>query len=125
MASTASVHGPQRLRGLIGIAFLLLQVGTVIHARFVGSRWLGAWAPNDYAVWYRFQVSVGNRALSSAEIAQRYALPAEGVYENPVLNITDIVRQREQTYGRADNAQVVLRYHRNRGPMEEWRWPKN
>jgi hypothetical protein len=36
----------------------------------------------------------------------------------------DIVRQREQTYGRDDNAQVVLTYHQNRGPMQEWRWPE-
>lgn len=112
------------MRRLIGAAFLVLQVGTVIHARFVPSRWLGAWAPNDYAVSYRFQVSIGNRSLSSDEIGQRYAIRAEGVYENPVQNLMDIARQREQTYGRADHANVLLTYHRNRGPVEEWRWPE-
>jgi hypothetical protein len=35
----------------------------------------------------------------------------------------DIVRQREQTYGHDDNAQVVLTYHVNRAPTQEWRWP--
>jgi hypothetical protein len=113
------------MRRLIGIALLLLQVIAVLHARFVPSRWLGSWAPNDYAVWYRFQVRIGNRLLSPEEVGQRYALRAESVYENPVQNLIDIARQREQTYGRDDHAEVVLTYHQNSGPIEEWRWPEN
>ena len=112
------------MRRLLGIALLLLQVIAVIHARFVPSRWLGSWAPNDYAVWYRFQVRVGNRLLSPEQVGQRYALRSESVYENPPQNLMDIVRQREQTYGRTDNAQVVLTYHQNREPMQGWRWPE-
>ena len=111
------------MRRLVGIVFLLAQVGAVIHARFVPSRWLGAWAPNDYAVWYRLQVRIHERPLSTDEVGQRYGLRAESVYEYPPQNLMDIVRQREQTYGHADNAQVVLTYHVNRGPTQEWRWP--
>jgi hypothetical protein len=111
------------MRRLAGIAFLLLQVAAAIHARFVPSRWLGAWAPNDYAVWYRLQVRVQDRPLSPDEVGQRYGIRAESVYENPPQNLMDIVRQREQTYGRDDNAQVVLTYHEDRGPTQEWRWP--
>src|ERR1700676_3377367 len=47
------------MRRLLGITFLLLQVAAGIHARFVPSRWLGAWAPNDYAVRAACQPSVG------------------------------------------------------------------
>jgi hypothetical protein len=111
------------MRRLLGIAFLLLQVAAVIHARFVPSRWLGAWAPNDYAVWYRLQVRVQDRPLSPDEVGQRYGLRAESVFEYPPQNLMDIVRQREQTYGRDDNAQVRLTYHEDRGPTREWRWP--
>ena len=112
------------MRRLVGILLLLAQVGAVIHARFVPSRWLGAWAPNDYAVWYRIQVRIQDRSLSTDEVGQRYGLRAESVYEYPPQNLMDIVRQREETYGRADNAQVVLTYHQNREPMQEWRWPE-
>ena len=112
------------MRRLVGIVFLLAQVGAVIHSRFVPSRWLGSWAPNDYAVWYRLRVRTGNRLLSPDEVGHRYGLYPESVYENPPQNLMDIVRQREQTYGRDDNAKVVLTYHQNRGPTQEWRWPE-
>ncbi len=111
------------MRRLAGIVFLLLQLGSVVHARFVPSRWL-AWAPNDYAVWYRLQVRIKERLLSADEIGQRYRLPTERVYENPAQNIMDIVRQCEQTYGRDDRAQVVLFYRPNGGATRQWRWPE-
>lgn len=112
------------MRRLAGITLLLMQMAAVVHARLVPSRWLGAWAPNDYAVRYRLQVHVDSCLLSADETGERYGLRAEGVYENPVQNLMDIVRQREETYGREDHARVVLTYHRNRGRLEEWRWPE-
>jgi hypothetical protein len=107
---------------MIGILFLLLQGGSVVHAQFVSSRWL-AWAPNDYAVWYRLQVHSGGRDLSPSEIAGRYGLAAEQVYENPARNIMDIVQQRERTYARYDHAEVLLIYRTDGDAPREWRWP--
>jgi hypothetical protein len=111
------------MRRSAGIALLLLQMVSVAHARFVPSRWL-AWAPGDYAVGYRLQVQIKGRSLSSDEVGARYQLPPEGVYENPAQNIIDIVRQRERTYGRNDQAEVVFVYRPNGGLPEEWRWPE-
>jgi hypothetical protein len=111
------------MRRAIGILFLLLQGGSVVHAQFVSSRWL-AWAPNDYAVWYRLQVHLDGRDLSPSEIERRYGLAAEQVYENPARNIMDIVEQRERTYDRDDHAEVLLIYRPNGEPPKEWRWPK-
>ena len=105
------------------ICLLLLQIVSVIHARFVPSRWL-AWAPNDYAVGYELQVRISGRRLSGDEVGKRYELPSEGVYENPAQNLIDIIRQREQTYGRNDQAEVVLVYRPNGGSPQEWRWPE-
>ena len=105
------------------ICLLFLQIVSVIHARFVSSRWL-AWAPNDYAIGYRLQVQVNGRNLSADEVRKRYALPPEGVYENPAQNLIDIVSQRERTYGRNDHAEVVLTYRPNGGLAQEWRWPE-
>jgi hypothetical protein len=107
---------------LAGITLLLLQIVSVVHARYVSSRWL-AWAPNDYASGYRLQVHVGGRDLSGDEIWSRYHMASEGVYENPVQNLKDMVSQRERTYGRKDKAEVVLTYRPNGGPAQEWQWP--
>ena len=109
------------MRRTIGVAFLLLQVASAAHAQFVSSRWL-AWAPNDYAVWYRLQVHLEGRDLSPSEIARRYGLAAEQVYENPARNVMDIVQQREQTYRQNDPAEVLLIYRPNGEPPREWRW---
>ena len=108
---------------MAGICLLLLQIVSVIHARFVPSRWL-AWAPNDYAIGYKMQVQIDGRALSADQIGNRYHLLSESVYENPVQNMVDIMRQREQTYGRNDHAEVVLVYRPNGGSPQEWRWPE-
>ena len=110
------------LRSAAGIC-LLLQIVSVAHSRYVPSRWL-AWAPNDYAVGYCLQVHIKGHGLSSDEIWKRYYLGPEGVYEEPVQNIMDIVRQREQTYGRNDQAEVLLIYRPNGGLPKEWRWPQ-
>ena len=78
------------MKRLAAICLLLLQIVSVVHARFVTSRWL-AWAPNDYALSYKIQAQVNGRELSTDEIGKRYHLPAEGVYENPAQNLVDIV----------------------------------
>ena len=106
-----------------GICLLLLQIVSVVYARFVPSRWL-AWAPNDYAVGYKIQVKMNGHELSADEVANRYRVPAEGVYENPAQNMIDIISQRERTYGRDDQSNVVLTYRPNGGPAQEWRWPE-
>jgi hypothetical protein len=111
------------MRRVAGICLLLLQIVSVVHARFVPSRWL-AWAPNDYAIGYRMQVQIDGRALSADEIGKRYDLLSEGVYENPAQNMIDIMRQRERTYGRNDQAEVMLVYRPNGGLAQEWRWPE-
>jgi hypothetical protein len=111
------------MKRLAAVCLLLLQVVSVVHARFVTSRWL-AWAPNDYAIGYKIQAQVNGRELSSDQIGKRYQLLSEGVYENPAQNLVDIVRQRERTYGRNDQAKVVLTFRPNGGTAQEWRWPE-
>jgi len=111
------------VRRVAAVSLLLLQVVSVVYARFVPSRWL-AWAPNDYAIGYKMQVRIHGQPLSPTEIAKRYSLLPEGVYENPAQNMIDIIRQNEQTYGRKEQAEVELAYRPNGGPVQEWRWPE-
>ena len=110
------------MRRLIGIAFLLLQFAMVVQGQFGPTRWY-CWAPNDYAIWYRVEVRLDGVQLSSAEVEQRYQMPAEHVAQHPAENIERIIRQRETTYGRNHDAQVTLRYRKNGSAMQVWQWP--
>ena len=111
------------MRPLIGIAFLLAQLFSVVYAQFGPSRYF-CWAPNDYMVSYRLEVNINGRALTSKEITRRYrGLKSSGVYQNVVKHLENIVQQYETTYGRNDHAQVLLKYSTNGGPEHEWRWP--
>ena len=109
-------------RPLIGIGFLAIQLAQVFHAQWGASRWL-CWAPNDYVTEYRLEASVEGRQLSPQEIADRYQIPARGVYENPAQNIIEIVEQYEETYGRTNPAKVTLLYRVSGGTAREWQWP--
>jgi hypothetical protein len=111
------------MKQIAAIGLLLLQIVSVVYARFVPSRWL-AWAPNDYAVGYKIQAKIHGQPLTAAEIGKRYSLLSEGVYENPAQNMIDIIQQNEQTYGRNEQAEVELAYRPNGGPVQEWRWPQ-
>lgn len=110
------------LAGLLGTAFLLAQLGAIVYARFVPSRYF-CWAPNDTMVEYRLAVKIGDRPESPQQIEHRYHEPATGVYQAAVQNLIDSLQQYEQTYGRDDHAQVVLAYRVNRRAEQQWRWP--
>jgi hypothetical protein len=75
-------------------------------------------------LFYSFLFHLFGGVLSGDEIGQRYYVLSEGITENPVQNLMDIVRQRERTYGRNDHAAVELVYRPNGGPAREWRWPE-
>jgi len=113
---------------ILGIIYLVLQLAAVAHAHLGNSRWLAAWAPNDYALWYRLEVHASGKLLSPDETSHRYHVPCsnEGeLYQNPAQNLIDIIRQYEQTYGRNDPAQVTLFYQPNGvQPPLIWRWPE-
>lgn len=111
------------MRSLIGVAFLIAQLFSVIRAQFGPSRYF-CWAPNDYMVSYRLQVNIKGQLLTSDQITRRYrGLKSSGVYQNVVKHLENIVQQYETTYGRNDDAQVLLKYSTNGGPEKEWRWP--
>ena len=115
-----------KLRTVIASLFLLAQLGAIVYAQFTPRRYF-CWAPNDYANPYSLQVTVGDRQLSPAEVRARYQIPSSRsrCYENPVTHIIDFVQQYEQTYGRNDQASVVLRWRRDgHDPENEWDWPE-
>ena len=111
------------MRSLIGLAFLLAQLFSVVYAQFGPSRYF-CWVPNDYMVSYRLEVNINGRLLSSKEITGRYhVLKSSGVYQNVVKHLKNIVQQYETTYGRNDHAQVLLKYSTNGHQEKQWKWP--
>ena len=115
-----------RFRTLAGVLFLSAQFTAIVYAQFTPRRYF-CWAPNDYANSYSLDVSVGGKELSPKQVQARYQIPSSRsrCYENPATHIIDFVRQYEKTYGRNDQASVVLKWRRDgHDPEYEWDWPE-
>jgi hypothetical protein len=110
------------LRSVVAACFLLAQLVLVVVVQSGPSRYVG-WAPNDYVTDYVLQVSVNGRPLAADEILARYRQPPSGRFENEPRHLMDLVEQYEQTYGRGDATQVVMRYRLNGHAEQQWRWP--
>lgn len=111
------------MRIATGLALLLFQVGMIVYARFVPSRYF-CWAPFDIQTEYRLQVTISGRPLTGKEIRVRYRRPQNGTDNRSPQHVFDIIREYEQTYGRADHAQVVMRYRVNGKQEQTWQWPQ-
>jgi hypothetical protein len=114
------------LRSAVAIVFLLLQVASLIYARFTPRRYF-AWAPNDYVVEYTLEVKVNGRALTSEEASARYRIPRERAseFEYPVEHLIDNISQYETTYAGDEPAEVRLTWKYNGHPeLRKWQWPQ-
>lgn len=114
------------VRSFIAIAFLLLQVASLIYARFTPRRYF-SWAPNDYVVEYQVHVRVHGQPLSPQEVRARYHIePGSGwEVEYPAEHLIDNFEQYEQTYGRNDGAEVQMTWKYNGHPdLRTWQWPQ-
>lgn len=109
-------------RATIGTSVLMFQVAMIIYARFIPSRYF-CWAPLDTDSDFAITVFVHNRALSGQEVRQRYRIPERGHEGRSIQHVKDIISQYEQTYGRADGAQVTLTYRINGVNPQRWIWP--
>ena len=101
---------------------LLFQLGAIVYARFVPSRYF-CWAPYDAQNEFVIDVVVGGRELTPAEIRERYQRPKEGVDNRSIQHVKDIISGYETSYGAADGACATLRYQINGGQEQVWRWP--
>jgi hypothetical protein len=101
---------------------LLLQIGRIVSARFDTARYF-CWAPHDSQSEYEIDVSIAGRGLTRAETAARYRMPWGWRDPRAMEHVLRLVRQYEETYGRDENATVIIRYTTNGGPVQEWRWP--
>jgi len=112
----------QAIRLFLAVAILVVQVALVAYARFEPSAHFH-WAPFDVQYAYRVHVEIDGRALSEAEIRERYREDAVGYEVHSIEHLIAVVRRYEKTYGKGDGASVRIRYRRNGRDPGEWRWP--
>lgn len=106
-------------RWSIGIALLLFQLGAIVYARFVPSRYF-CWAPFDMQTNYQLRVSVNGRELSAPEIARRYKRGQKGTDNRSYHHLIDIIEQTEERYHPHDRVDVTMTYSINGKAPEEW-----
>lgn len=105
----------------VAIVILLVQVATMVYARFTPARYF-CWAPFDMQTDYRLEVSVAGRLLSPAEIRARYRRPARGTDNRSVQNLIDIL---EGVEARASSPAEITMHYRINGKQEQvWRHPQ-
>jgi hypothetical protein len=113
----------ERMRTLVAATFLVSQLCLVVQAQFTSRRYF-CWAPNDYANTFSLHVKINEKDLTEDQALARYHLQdRRSSYENPATHIMDMVRQYEETYGRDDHAEVLLRWSLNGHEEQTWRWP--
>jgi hypothetical protein len=112
-----------RWKKVIAVLLLSWQVGMIVYARFDDARYF-CWAPHDVIWTFRIETVVGGRTLDTLESARRYRYRRPSMDEHAVEHLFRAIRQYETTYGKDDRAQVTVRYRRNEGPVQEWRYPE-
>ncbi|WP_439152863.1 hypothetical protein [Winogradskyella sp.] len=104
----------------IGIAFLLIQLSSIIYARFIPERFF-CWAPYDEHSYYEINVTINGKRLSEYDVQNRYRYTSKGWEPRCMYNVFSIVKQYEETYGMDDNASVEIVYSTNGHKEKRWK----
>lgn len=111
------------MRILIPILLLAFQVGAIVYARFVPTRYF-CWAPFDTQTDYKARSTVNGRELTASEFRQRYRRPQQGFDNRSPQHVIDMLQQvEERRASLGEKAEVVLQYRVNGKELREWRWP--
>jgi hypothetical protein len=110
-----------RLKITCAIALLVFQVGAIIHARFVKTRYF-CWAPYDQISLFEIYATVDGKELPPEQIKDRYRLDQQGRNNHSIANIKAHLRQYETTYGTDSTTEIHLIYSLNGTEQQEWTW---
>ena len=110
------------MRTAIVIALFAFQLGAIVYARFVPTRYF-CWAPYDTQTDYTATATLHGKKLSAAEFRRRYRRPARGFDNRSPQHVIDMLQQIEQQLPPADQAVIVLKYRVNGKEPREWHWP--
>jgi hypothetical protein len=109
-----------KTRFIIGILFISIQLASIIYARFIPERFF-CWAPYDSHTLFEVFVTIDSKTLSQQETEKRYGYKMKGWEQRSIHNIFSLVKQYERTYGKKDNASVIIIYSTNGHPKKTWK----
>ncbi len=109
------------LRWSIGLALLVFQLGAIVHARTMPSRYF-CWAPFDMQTAYRLKVVVNGEELTATQISARYRRPAVGTDNRSTQHLIDIIEGAERRYHPDDRTEIVMTYRVNGKQEETWQF---
>src|SRR5260370_26790045 len=119
--TTARQEPRTNMRTGAGVTLLLFQMAMIVNARFVRARYF-CWAPYDIQTQYKLEATVNGHRLNGKEVRARYRRPQTGTDNRSPQNLIDILQGYEETYGRNDHAQIVMRYRVNGKEEQTWRF---
>jgi hypothetical protein len=117
-----TISSMRNLRWIIGLSLLAFQMGAIVYARFVPSRYF-CWAPFDMQTDYELAVKVNGKKLSPTEIQQRYRRSAKGTDNRSFQHIIDIIVGVEEQYHPCDHTEVTMTYRINGKEWQQWHYP--
>lgn len=109
---------------LIALVFLSFQVLAVVVGLFTREKHFN-WVPYDELSDYEIKVTIADTLLSNQSIRQRYRRPAQHRENRSIHNLIALVRRYETTYGRKDQAAVIINYQTNGHATYSWAWPED
>jgi len=108
-----------KLKNIIGVGLLAFQVVMIVYARFVPSRYY-CWAPRDSINEYKLSVDLNGQNLNREDIKKRYRIGQKGMDARSIQHVKDIISQYESTYGKNDQARILMTYTKNGGAPQQW-----
>jgi hypothetical protein len=113
------ISSMQTLRWTLGLALLAFQMGAIVYARFVPSRYF-CWAPFDMQTDYRLEVVVNGQKLTGKQIQERYRRGQTGTDNRSSQHLMDIIQQVEQRFHPHDQTRVIMTYRVNGKQEQQW-----
>lgn len=111
------------MRILIPILLFAFQLGAIVYARFVPTRYF-CWAPFDIQTDYTASATVNGHELNAKEFQKRYHRAKRGFDNRSPQHVIDMLEQAEEKHAAmGDQTTIVMKYRVNGKEPREWRWP--
>lgn len=108
---------------LVGLLVLAVQAFLAVSHATSGAR-LVYYTPYAVPTVYRLNVSVAGRALTDAQIRERYGIPFRGQIALTPRALQQIVIRREGDAAAVRDTVVRMHVSSRGGPEEIWLWPQ-
>jgi hypothetical protein len=123
MSATFLSRANKSLRIIVPILVLAFQIGAIIHARSVPSRYF-CWAPFDIQTAYTARSVVNGHLLTPKEFQKRYRRTENGFDNRSPQHVLDMFEQREEKAAKlGDHTRMEVTYTVNGKEPHYWYWP--